>query len=329
MRPSDREDLPRTSLSWVEAGHKTALAIVANTWGSAPRRAGAILAIREDGHFEGSVSGGCVEGAVITEAMASMTDGQPRLLEYGVDDGTAFAAGLACGGTIHIVLLPVVETGLPRATLEQLVAYRAARTPVAMLTDTNDWSITLIENAASDDRLTARLATDRSGLDGAVFTHIHNPPLRLVTVGAVHIAAPLLNMAQQLGYDTTLIDPRPAFASADRFPGVTLVDDWPDEVLTPADLDTRTALVTLTHDPKIDDRALTIALGSQAFYIGSLGSRRTHAARRQRLAAAGASPDALARISGPVGLDIGAATPAEIALSILAELTARLRQKDI
>jgi xanthine dehydrogenase accessory factor len=164
---------------------------------------------------------------------------------------------------------------------------------------------------------------------GPLFIEVWSPPLRLIVVGAVHIAQTLARMAVQAGYDVTIIDPRSAFASEERFPGVTLATDWPDEVLPALKPDKRTAIVTLTHDPKIDDPALQAALRSDAFYIGALGSRRTHAKRGQRLESAGFDATAFARIHGPVGLDIGALTPGEIAVSILAEITAILRRDRI
>jgi xanthine dehydrogenase accessory factor len=175
------------------------------------------------------------------------------------------------------------------------------------------------------------LRTDRSGtvqVNGETwFMHAHNPPLRLVVVGAVHIAQALVPMAAGLGFGVTVADPRRAFASGERFPGVTVSTDWPDEALDALRPDARTAIVTLTHDPKLDDPALDRALRSQAFYVGALGSRRTHAARLDRLRVLGHEDAALARIQGPVGLDIGAVTAPEIALSILAQVVAVRRSK--
>jgi len=173
-----------------------------------------------------------------------------------------------------------------------------------------------------------RFRADRSGMeeDGATFVHVHNPPLRMIVVGAVHIAQALVPMARMAGYDVSLVDPRPAFAQETRFPDETVVEDWPDEALDGLAPDARTAVVTLTHDPKLDDPAILRALGSDIFYLGCLGSNRTHAKRVARLREAGVSEDAIARIHAPVGLDIGARGPAEIAVSILAEVTARLRK---
>lgn len=168
---------------------------------------------------------------------------------------------------------------------------------------------------------------DRSGFeeDGQTFVAVHNPPLRLIVVGAVHIAQALVPMARIAGYDPVLIDPRDTFGSEARFPGEKILHDWPDEAVAALGLDARTALVLLTHDPKLDDPALEAALSAEAFYIGALGSTRTHAKRVARMEDAGFSPEQIARIHGPIGLDIGAAGPAEIAVAILAQMTAVLR----
>ena len=165
------------------------------------------------------------------------------------------------------------------------------------------------------------------GADGDVFVHVFNPPLRMVVVGAVHTAQFLVPMATLADYDVTIIDPRTAFASEERFPNVNLVTEWPDQALAEFGLDTRTAFLALTHDPKIDDPALGVALASEAFYIGALGSKRTHAKRVERLVAQGISEQAIGRIHAPIGLNIGAVGPVEIAMSIMAEVTAVLRGK--
>ena len=320
--------IPECALAWHRAGKGAALATVVETWGSAPRQAGSQLAISGAGEIMGSVSGGCVEGAVVTEALEALDDGQPRMLTFGVSDETAFAVGLACGGTIRVLVEPVGQgaQSLSPALLSDLVAARAARRAVAVEVRPGDWSRRLLtpgEDAAAD----LRFRSDRAGMeeDGR-FLAIHNPPLRLIVVGAVHIAQPLLTMARLCGYDPTLIDPREAFGSQARFPGETILSDWPDEAMTALAPDARTAVVTLTHDPKLDDPAIRAALASPCFYLGCLGSKKTHAKRLDRLAAAGFQPDQIARIHAPVGLDIGAKTPAEIAVSILAQITAVLRQ---
>ncbi|WP_126975694.1 XdhC family protein [Frigidibacter oleivorans] len=330
--PADA-DLPDLALDWHRAGRGAALATVVETWGSAPRQAGSRLVVAGDGAMMGSVSGGCVEGAVIEEAMAALQDGAARLLTYGVSDDDAFAVGLACGGTIRVLVQPVGgmgRGGLPVDLLAQLSEARAARRAVAMQVPFDTLTPRLVTAEGATGPLADRFRADRSGTDGEpgaeVFTALQNPPLRMMVVGAVHIAQALLPMARLAGWDPVLIDPRGAFASAERFPGETVLEDWPDEALTALRPDARSAVVTLTHDPKLDDPAIRAALDTAAFYIGCLGSSRTHAKRVERLALAGVTEAQIARIHGPVGLDIGAKTPAEIALSILAQVTQRLRQ---
>ena len=315
------DDIPETALKWHREGRGAALATVVGTWGSAPRRVGSQLAISGEGEIAGSVSGGCVEGAVVAEALDAIEAGQPVMLEYGVSDGDAFAVGLACGGTIRVLVEPVGRV-MPEEMLSDLVLAREGRVPVAYVTGME--VARRLERAGHEDRF----RMDRSGFeeDDETFVAIHNPPLRLLIVGAVHIAQALVPMARIAGYDPVLIDPRESFASEARFPGETVLDDWPDEALHALGLDQRTALVLLTHDPKLDDPALAEALRSEVFYIGALGSARTHAKRVERLTGAGFSEAEIARIHGPVGLDIGAAGPAEIAVSILAEMTRVLRQ---
>ncbi|MFD0858107.1 XdhC family protein [Roseovarius aquimarinus] len=317
----DADDIPRIALDWHRDGKGAALATVTQTWGSAPRRVGAMLAISGAGDMAGSVSGGCVEGAVVAEALEAIGDGEARHLEYGVADGDAFAVGLACGGTIRILVQPM-GGALPEAVLADLVAAREARRPAALITP--ERGAPRLETRGFEERFRA----DRSGFDeeSGDFVAVHNPPLRLIVVGAVHIAQALVPMARIAGYDPTVIDPRAAFASEARFPGTRLMEDWPDDAVRALGLDTRTALVLLTHDPKLDDPALNEALRSGVFYIGALGSTRTHAKRLERMRAAGFTEAECARIHGPIGLDIGAAGPAEIAVSILAQMTQVLRR---
>lgn len=323
------DDIPEQALGWHRAGLGAALATVVETWGSAPRRVGAQLAISGDGQIAGSVSGGCVEGAVVVEADDAIRDGQPRMLDFGVSDDEAFAVGLACGGRIRVLLEPVTDAdgpGLPAAMLEQIVTHRAGGQAFAYQVTPETWARTLVLPSEADAALRSRFLSDRSGFDDEVFTAIGNPPLRLVVVGAVHIAQALLQMADVAGYDSVLVDPRDTFANPARFPGRKLLTDWPDEALQGLALDHRTAVVTLTHDPKLDDPAIRAALASEVFYLGCLGSTRTHAKRLDRLRADGVSEVDIARIHAPVGLDIGAATPAEIALSTLAQITQQLRR---
>lgn len=320
---AELEDIPRAALEMVRAGHRAALATVVETWGSAPRPVGAQLAIRDDGEFLGSVSGGCVEGAVVAEALDALEDGKCRLLEYGVSDDEVFAVGLACGGEIRILVEPIgMGQGIELAMLERLVEARAAREPIGVEVDLETWARRLVGPEDAPERF----RKDRSGLAGSRFITIHNPPLRLIVVGAVHIAQALVPMARIAGYDVTLIDPRESFGSEVRFPGERILHDWPDEAIAKVGLDSRTALVTLTHDPKLDTPALAAGLRAKPFYIGALGSTRTHAKRCKVLEEQGFSSEDIARIHAPVGLDIGAATPAEIAVSVIAEITQTLRK---
>ncbi len=312
---------PELALEWHRTGRGAALATVVQTWGSAPRRVGAQMVVSGDGQIEGSVSGGCVEGAVLVEAMEAIEKGKGTLLEFGVSDGDAFAVGLACGGTIKVLVEPVGSV-LDEDVLSALVQARENRQPVAYVANSETGGGSLFTEGFEE-----RFRTDRSGVeeDGR-FVAIHNPPLRLVVVGAVHIAQALVPMARIAGFDPVVVDPRSAFGSSERFPGETIIDDWPDEAMQVIGLDTRTALVLLTHDPKLDDPALHIGLKSKSFYIGALGSTRTHAKRVERLVGAGFAAGDIARIHGPIGLDIGAASPSEIAVSILGEILSVLRK---
>ena len=219
---------------------------------------------------------------------------------------------------------------MKREILEQLLAARANRQAVALITrlDTGEQRIVPRSQAARDplaEKLDEAFRFDQSGSHDGQFVNIHNPPLRLVIIGAVHIAQSVIPIAQQLGYDVTVIDPRGAFATGARFPGIALHAEWPDEILPQIGLDARTALIALTHDPKIDDPALNAALKSEVFYIGALGSKKTQASRAQRLKDAGFGDEALARIHGPIGLNIGAKGAPEIAVSIMGEVTRCLR----
>lgn len=291
---------------WRGAGHALALATVVRTWGSAPRRVGSLLLVRDDGLFEGSVSGGCVEGAVIEAARARIEAGGGELLSFGVASETAWEVGLACGGEIAILVQAVDDSGFPPALLDRLATERAAGRALTLATD---------------------FATGRTAeADSGDFVHRFDPPLRLMLVGAVHISQALAPMAAALGHSILIVDPRGAFAAGPRFAGFAVDGRWPDEALADWAPDAASAVVTLTHDPKLDDVALAAALRSPAYYIAALGSRKTHAARLERLAAQGFGPADLARIHGPAGLDIGAANPGEIALSVAAQMTAAWRK---
>jgi xanthine dehydrogenase accessory factor len=306
---SGADDLDRllaAAGTWTRSGHRLALATVIATWGSAPRRVGSHLLVRDDGLFEGSVSGGCVEGAVIATARQRIAAGGGELLTFGVDSETAWSAGLACGGEIRVMVQAVADGAFPPALLDRIAAARTEGRTLALATDLSTFRTS--EATAGD------------------FVARYDPPLRLMLVGAVHIAQALVPMARLLGWQPLLVDPRGSFAAGPRFQDLAVDDRWPDEALAAWRPDAASAVVTLTHDPKLDDAALMVALRSPAFYVAALGSRRTHAARRDRLAAAGFGEADLDRIHGPAGLSIGAANPAEIALSVAAQMVAAWRQ---
>lgn len=292
------------------------------------------MAVRDDGAFTGSVSGGCVEGSVIGEAQAALADGKARNLKFGISNEDAWAVGLACGGTIEINIAPVLAP-LQRQTLAELKSARDAGRAVALATNlaTGESHVVYPGSDAADALTIAARAQARRDESGSLdiegknwFLTVFNPPLDLAIIGAVHIAQPLARIAVLADYAVRIVDPRTAFATEERFPGVTLSHEWPDEALAAAPLTARSAVVALTHDPKLDDPALAAALKSPAFYIGALGSRTTHAKRLERLKAQGFTDTELSRIHGPIGLNIGARSPAEIAVAILGEMTGILRK---
>ena len=213
--------------------------------------------------------------------------------------------------------------------LSLVLKARKNRRSVAVITELSSGKQRVVTRADADEALEKRFRFDQSGIEkseaGESFVAIHNPPLRLVIIGAVHIAQSIIPMAQAANYDVTVIDPRGAFATGARFPGVTLIEDWPQDVLPKLGLDVRTGFVALTHDPKIDDPALDLALKSKVFYIGALGSKKTQGSRMERLKTAGFDEAALVRIHSPIGLKIGAVGAPEIAISIMAEMTQSLR----
>jgi xanthine dehydrogenase accessory factor len=282
-----------------------ALATVTATWGSAPRPRGSHLLIREDGAFEGSVSGGCVEGEVIHAGAETIADGLPRRLRFGVANASAWEVGLPCGGDIEILVQPVTQAGFDEPLFELIEQARMRGETFSIATD---------------------LASGRSapGTDSE-FVNRYAPPWRLLIVGAVQIAQSLTTIASTLDVTSVVIDPRERFLTEARFPGITRDNRWPDEAIAGLAPDASTAIVTLSHDIKIDDPALIAALATPARYVAALGSRRSHAARLDRLRAAGLTDADLARIDAPAGLPIGAIGPAEIALSIAAGMIAAFR----
>jgi xanthine dehydrogenase accessory factor len=322
-------------------GTSIALATVVQTWGSSPRRAGAKMALTPDGKITGSVSGGCVEGAVYETGVEVLKSNQPRLLHFGVADETAWEVGLACGGSIDVFVKPLDE-GFFRALREVLVNEKTAvvvtviRGPAELLgremlveengSVTGSLSEEINQQAIALARETLAPGESRRAMlndDIEVFAEVILPPPTLIAVGGVHITIALMALAKTLGYRTVVIDPRSAFGNEERFPNVDkLIQRWPDEAFEEIPLTRSTAVAMLTHDPKLDDPALKIALPSPAFYVGALGSKTTQSKRRQRLLEDGITEEQLHRLHGPIGLKIGAGTPEEIAMSIMAEVVA-------
>ena len=324
-------DVIETAERWLREGRRFALATVAETWGSAPRPIGSHLIVDDTGHFEGSVSGGCVEGEVIAEAEQTIDDGRPRFLSFGVADETAWRVGLSCGGKISVLVQSMAEQpGGAGPLVAQLAEARRGRIAVAMATDVATGRSELLRSDGErpdgelGTLLSERLADGVSGLaelaDGRAMITAYLPSPRLVLLGAVHIAQELAPMATAAGFEVTVIDPRSAFAAPQRLPGVRVFAAWPQDALPEIGLDRYTAFAALTHDPKIDDPGIDAALAADCFYVGALGSRKTHGRRLERLRERGVDDAALASIHAPIGLAIGARTPAEIAVATLAEI---------
>lgn len=305
---ADNDSVLNAAAQW--KGAPLALATVVSTWGSAPRPRGSHMIVHADGRFEGSVSGGCVESDILATAAEVIAGAPFQLKNYGVADAAAWEVGLPCGGEISVLVQPVSAEGFDPELFDRIAEAQASGKALAVSTD---------------------LATGQSSLrpqEGAAFVNRYDPPRRLLIVGAVQIAQALAGLARQLGIQVTIIDPRARFLTEERFPGVTLDDRWPDEAIEALDPGPASAVVTLSHDTKIDDPALIAALARPTAYVGALGSRRSHAARRERLAAAGVADTDIDRIDAPVGLDIGAIGPAEIALSIAAAMVGAFNRKD-
>ena len=325
---SENDEVLQRAAEWLGENKGVALATVVGTWGSSPRPPGSMLAVEEGGAFMGSVSGGCVEGAVVTEAQDVIAGGPPKVLDYGVSDEQAWEVGLACGGELKVFLERALPAEILRGLVEDrpaaLVSHLASGAYAVVRPDAVDGELDLAPETVEEVRLALRdnRGTAIEDADGPVFARVFNPPLRMIIVGAVHISQSLAPMAALAGFDVTVVDPRGAFATVERFPGVTLSRQWPDEALAALVPDSRTAVVTLIHDPKLDDPALEAALRSDVFYIGALGSRKTHAKRLERLRAQGFGDEDLARIYGPAGFDLGGRASSEIAVAVLAEAIA-------
>ena len=301
---SDIDDIIAAARAW--SGQPMALATVIEASGSAPRPRGGHLLVAADGRFAGSISGGCVEYEVFALAEAVIAGAPATVHHYGSVDPSVWLPGLPCGGQIGVLVQPVSEGGFAPDHFEEIAAAHASGTALTLSTD---------------------LATGRTmpGKQDGQFVHVYEPPRRLLIVGAVQIAQTLAEIARSTGFTVTINDPRERFLSEERFPGVTLTDAWPDEAVAAFAPNASSAVVTLSHDIKIDDPALIAALERPTGYVGALGSRANQVRRLERLAAAGVSPKELTRIDGPAGLSIGGLGPQEIALSIAAGIIGRLR----
>jgi xanthine dehydrogenase accessory factor len=313
---------------WLAAGERIALATVVWAEGPSPRPLGSCLAVTGSGQMAGSVSGGCVEGVVFEEAQSVLSGGPPKRLRFGVVDETGWEAGLACGGTIEVYVEPLVEVH------RHLLAALEAEETVALVTrlDGGGHLLAWPDGHLEGDTTLAPevegvfpepLAERRSRTEGDLFVQVFAPPPTIVIVGAVHVAMPLVVLAQTLGFRVRVVDARRAFATRERFPTVDeLIVAWPQETLKAEELGPQHYVVILSHDPKFDLPALQISLRSRAAYVGLIGSRTTQAKRKAALRENGFGEAELARIHGPVGLDLGGREPAEIALAILAEIVA-------
>jgi xanthine dehydrogenase accessory factor len=326
-------------------------AVVVRTFGSAPRPEGANLVVTADGRLAGSVSGGCVEGAAVEEIRRARADGMSRVIRYGISDEQARDVGLACGGTIDVLVEPLLRPEVLAAAAgpggvavviplpadapgPALVPHRpgTGEPPAPAMTVTEDGAMTGSAGSPDADAAIARAATDLLARGGATTVEVGARQYflegfavapRLVVVGAAQIAIPLVSFARELGYATVVVDARAAFATRDRFPGVDgLAVGWLDDVADEIGLGPPDAVAILTHDAKVDEPAIVEALRRGCRYVGAIGSRKTQAERRARLLAAGVVEADLARLSGPIGLDLGGRAPAEIALAIMAEIVA-------
>ncbi len=325
---------------WFASQEQVAQATVIQTWGSSPRQAGAKMAITASGKITGTVSGGCVEGAVVEAGMEVISSGRPKLLHFGVSDEDAWEVGLACGGEIEVFvepldrarydfLRPAITENHPAATItvisgpEEQVGLRTALrfseedSPISYGDDLDQDIHSAVKEVLAEEKPKRLPLPDGS----EVFIDLILPALTLIIVGGSHIAIPLTEIAKTLDYQTILIDPRKAFGNQTRFPQVDRIfQAWPKEAFAEITLTSSAAVVTLTHDPKIDDPALIIALSSPAFYVGALGSRQTQEKRRQRLLRQGLSVEQADKLHGPIGLDLGGRAPEEIALATMAQI---------
>jgi xanthine dehydrogenase accessory factor len=294
---------------WTRSGEEIALATVVETWGSSPRPLGSKMVVTRSGKMAGSVSNGCIEGAVFDEAQKVLKSGEPKVAAFGVADDVAFEVGLACGGHIEVFIQPLAPVH------RQLIGMLHRDEAASLRTNLVTGEAELTQGAGSGTELAHR--------DGDVFIEPFRRPAHLVIIGAIHIAIPLHRLAKLMGYRVTVIDARAKFATKERFPEADeLIVAWPDEAMGRLAIDNSTYIVILTHDPKFDLPALRSVLGKEAGYIGAIGSRKTNQNRFDALRGEGFTEEQLSRVHGPIGLDLGSRAAEETALGILAEITA-------
>ncbi|MBU3606781.1 XdhC family protein [Polynucleobacter sp. MWH-Creno-3A4] len=299
----------QSAVSWLKSGHPVAIATIVQTWGSAPRPVGSWLAIREDGQVAGSVSGGCVEDDLIRRVQSEILNRDvPQMVVYGVSQQEAARFGLPCGGTLRLLVEPKPELAVLEKLLEQISAHQITRRTVNLSTGKST-----LESGSRHDEF---ICTENE------ITTSYGPRWRMVIIGAGQLSQYTADFALASDFDVVVIDPREEYAEGLNRSDVTFIKGMPDDVLLEIGVDSHTAIVALTHDPKLDDMALLEALRSPAFYVGALGSRKNTQKRKERLLEFDLSPEQLDRLYGPVGLYIGALTPPEIAVSILAEVIA-------
>jgi xanthine dehydrogenase accessory factor len=302
-------EIVRELSAWMEAGEDIAIATVVETWGSSPRPLGSKMAVTRSGKMAGSVSNGCIEGAVFEEAQRVLKSRAPKVAAFGVTDDVAFEVGLACGGHIEVFVQPFGP--VHRRLMKKLQRDE----PATLRTDLVTGEAELVDGAPSGTELARR--------DGDSFVEPFRRPAHLIIIGAIHIAIPLHRLAKTMGYRVTVVDARAKFSTKERFPEADeLVVAWPDEAMAKLAIDNSTYVVILTHDPKFDLPALRTVLTKDAGYIGAIGSRKTNQNRFDALRAEGFTEDQLARVHGPIGLDLGSRGAEETALGILAEITA-------
>ena len=310
-------DVLRTAIDWLDRGHRVTLGTVVRTWGSAPRPPGSLMIIRDDGQVAGSVSGGCIEDDLIGRvARGELATRLPQVTTYGATAEEAQRFGLPCGGSVQVVLEPLSARSQLRELLAAIESHRLVSRRLQLATG-------VVQLGDADGGATL-------AFDGATLTTVHGPRLRLLIIGGGQLSRYLAQMAVMLDYRVTICEPREEYHEGwDAIEGTTLSRTMPDDLVLAMHLDANSAVVAVTHDPKLDDLALMEALRTPAFYVGALGSRRNNDARRQRLLQFDVTPEEVARLRGPVGLNLGGLTPPEIAMSIVAEMTAVRRGVDL